>query len=107
MLDEYWQGVFGVGIRLKRRWDDEERVCSGDVAEVVASAHSTSEEDEEWNGWCKGIFRLKDGRFAYVFSNQCETCGSGGTCVHVRADLPTLLRLDMTSDDRETLGVSL
>ena len=49
----------------------------------------------------------KDGRFAYVFSNQCETCGSGGTCVHVRADLPTLLRLDMTSDDRETLGVSL
>lgn len=75
-----------------------------DVAEVI----STSDGENDGPEWL-GVFRLRDGRFAFL-SAGCDytgwDCQAGGTAV-VASDLAELVRFGITQPDRERLSLTL
>lgn len=76
----------------------------GDVAEVIASADGENDE----SSWI-GVFRLTDGRFAFVEAGCDFTgwgCQDGGRAV-VGSTLAEVTRFGCGDEDRERLGLVL
>jgi len=73
-----------------------------DVAEVIA----TSDGENDGADWI-GVFKLKDGRFAYLTASCDYTgwdCRSGGNAI-VSHDLAHLLQFGLTEDARARLAL--
>lgn len=106
--DNDWCQVFSFAGHEPREAGIGGGIAPGFDHEDVAEVLYTDEGEREGDSWI-GVFKLKDGRFAFV-SAGCDytgwACQAGGSGV-VHTDLAFLLRMGLGDDDRSRLGIVL
>lgn len=100
--DSYAHNIPSVSAAIDKAHVSTEPFQRADVDEVIAS----EEGENDGQNWI-GVFKLRDGRFAFL-SAGCDytgwDCQSGGHAI-VDDDLDHLIQFGLGEDDRARLGL--